>query len=67
MSGLGRNGSNPKKRGRTCLPVSPPVSVRRLTGGDVLYIETSLLPGSHDMTLTGQLGDVMQESVRACA
>ncbi|MGZ8394404.1 MAG: endopeptidase La [Nitrospira sp.] len=35
------------------------------TGGDVLYIETSLLPGSHDMTLTGQLGDVMQESARA--
>ncbi|MBA2485757.1 MAG: endopeptidase La [Nitrospira sp.] len=35
------------------------------TGGDVLYIETSLLPGNHDMTLTGQLGDVMQESARA--
>jgi len=35
------------------------------TGGDVLYIETSLLPGSHDLTLTGQLGDVMQESARA--
>jgi ATP-dependent Lon protease len=35
------------------------------TGGDVLYVETSLLPGSHDLTLTGQLGDVMQESARA--
>ncbi len=35
------------------------------TGGDVLYIETSLLPGSHELTLTGQLGDVMQESARA--
>lgn len=34
-------------------------------GGDVLYIETSLLPGSHELTLTGQLGDVMQESARA--
>ncbi len=34
-------------------------------GGDVLYIETTLLPGSHDLTLTGQLGDVMQESARA--
>ena len=32
------------------------------TGGDVLYIETTLLPGSHELTLTGQLGDVMQES-----
>ena len=35
------------------------------TGGDVLYVETTLLPGSHDLTLTGQLGDVMQESARA--
>jgi ATP-dependent Lon protease len=35
------------------------------TGGDVLYIETTLLPGSHDLTITGQLGDVMQESARA--
>jgi ATP-dependent Lon protease len=31
----------------------------------VLYIETTLLPGSHELTLTGQLGDVMQESARA--
>jgi len=35
------------------------------TGGDVLYIETTLLPGSHELTLTGQLGEVMQESARA--
>jgi ATP-dependent Lon protease len=35
------------------------------TGGDVLYVETSLLPGNHDLTLTGQLGEVMQESARA--
>ena len=35
------------------------------TGGDVLYVETSLLPGSNDLTLTGQLGEVMQESARA--
>jgi ATP-dependent Lon protease len=34
-------------------------------GGDVLYIETTLLPGSHELTITGQLGDVMQESARA--
>ena len=31
----------------------------------MLYVETSLLPGSHELTLTGQLGDVMQESARA--
>src|SRR5207253_6553189 len=35
------------------------------SGGDVLYIETTLLPGGNDLTLTGQLGEVMQESARA--
>ncbi len=35
------------------------------SGGDVLYIETTLLPGSHELTITGQLGEVMQESARA--
>lgn len=34
-------------------------------GGDVLYVETSLLPGGRGLTLTGQLGDVMQESAQA--
>ncbi|MFN7992028.1 MAG: endopeptidase La [Bryobacteraceae bacterium] len=33
-------------------------------GGDVLYIEASLLPESKGLTLTGQLGEVMQESAR---
>ncbi|HVK10623.1 MAG TPA: endopeptidase La [Gemmataceae bacterium] len=31
-------------------------------GGDVLYIEASLLPKSRGLKLTGQLGDVMKES-----
>jgi ATP-dependent Lon protease len=36
------------------------------TGGDVLFIEASLLPGGHgNLILTGQLGNVMQESARA--
>jgi endopeptidase La len=36
------------------------------TGGDVLYIEASLLPGGNQgIILTGQLGNVMQESARA--
>jgi ATP-dependent Lon protease len=35
-------------------------------GGDVLYVEAVLLPGgSGHLTLTGQLGNVMQESARA--
>jgi endopeptidase La len=36
------------------------------TGGDVLYIEATLLPGGNqNIILTGQLGNVMQESARA--
>lgn len=34
-------------------------------GGDVLEIETSTIPGKGDLTLTGQLGDVMRESAHA--
>jgi ATP-dependent Lon protease len=34
-------------------------------GGDVLYIESALLPGGKGLTITGQLGNVMQESARA--
>jgi ATP-dependent Lon protease len=34
-------------------------------GGDVLYIEATLLPHGRGLTLTGQLGDVMQESAKA--
>ena len=33
-------------------------------GGDVLEIEVSLLPGKGGLTLTGQLGEVMQESAQ---
>lgn len=35
------------------------------TGGEILYIEASLLPGSEELRLTGQLGDVMRESAKA--
>ena len=34
-------------------------------GGDMLEIETSILPGKGSVTLTGQLGEVMQESAQA--
>ncbi len=34
-------------------------------GGEVLYVEASLIGGKGEMILTGQLGDVMQESARA--
>ena len=34
------------------------------TGGDVLFIEASVMEGKPGLTLTGQLGDVMKESAQ---
>ena len=34
-------------------------------GGEVLYVEASLINGKGEMILTGQLGEIMQESARA--
>ncbi|MBL4904365.1 MAG: endopeptidase La [Desulfocapsa sp.] len=34
-------------------------------GGEILTIEVNIMPGKGKMTLTGQLGDVMKESVQA--
>jgi ATP-dependent Lon protease len=35
------------------------------TGGEVLYVEATLLPGGKDLTITGHIGEVMQESAKA--
>lgn len=34
------------------------------TGGDILFVEASRMPGKKELTLTGSLGGVMQESAR---
>ncbi len=34
-------------------------------GGDILFIETSKMPGKGRLEITGQLGDVMKESAKA--
>ncbi len=34
-------------------------------GGDILFIEATQMPGSNQLILTGQLGDIMKESARA--
>jgi ATP-dependent Lon protease len=34
-------------------------------GGDVLFVEATAYPGRGNLTITGQLGDVMQESAQA--
>ncbi|MBW2022698.1 MAG: endopeptidase La [Deltaproteobacteria bacterium] len=35
------------------------------TGGDILFIEATKMPGNKSLVLTGQLGDVMKESAQA--
>ena len=34
-------------------------------GGDILFVEASVMPGKGALVVTGQLGEVMRESVRA--
>ena len=34
-------------------------------GGDIMFVEASLMPGKGELVLTGHLGDVMKESARA--
>jgi len=35
------------------------------TGGDIIFVEATKMPGKKGFTLTGQLGDVMKESAQA--
>ncbi|HEY4744978.1 MAG TPA: endopeptidase La [Desulfuromonadaceae bacterium] len=35
------------------------------TGGDILFVEATSMPGKPELILTGSLGDVMKESARA--
>lgn len=35
------------------------------TGGDILFVEVTAMPGKAELILTGSLGDVMKESARA--
>jgi ATP-dependent Lon protease len=50
---------------RTSLPgVAIGVGVNAV-GGDIMFIETTLMPGRGNVTITGQLGDVMRESAQA--
>jgi ATP-dependent Lon protease len=36
-----------------------------MTGGDILFLEATRMPGKKEFVVTGQLGDVMKESARA--
>ena len=35
------------------------------SGGDILFVEATMMPGEKSLVLTGQLGDVMKESAQA--
>jgi ATP-dependent Lon protease len=50
---------------RTCMPGVATGLAWTPAGGDVLFIEALAMPGGKNLTLTGQLGDVMQESAKA--
>jgi ATP-dependent Lon protease len=60
---LGRPRFTPESAERTSVPgVATGLAVTG-TGGDVLFIEATAMDGDAGLTLTGQLGDVMKESV----
>ena len=60
---LGRPRFTPESAERTSVPgVATGLAVTG-TGGDVLFIEATAMDGDPGLTLTGQLGDVMKESV----
>ncbi|MDF1501128.1 MAG: endopeptidase La [Anaerolineales bacterium] len=50
---------------RTSIPGVATGLAYTATGGDVLFIEASSMPGSMKFNLTGSLGQVMQESAQA--
>ncbi len=61
---LGRQKFFQESAVRTAVPgVSTGLAVTG-AGGDVLFIEATSMPGSQELLLTGQLGDVMKESAR---
>ncbi|MEZ5980196.1 MAG: endopeptidase La, partial [Planctomycetota bacterium] len=62
---LGPRKFEDERRMRTAVPGVATGLAWTPFGGDVLFIETTLMPGKGELILTGQLGDVMKESARA--
>ncbi|MDH4164749.1 MAG: endopeptidase La, partial [Nitrospirota bacterium] len=60
---------NPRFFAETSVMIDRPGVVTGLAwtpvGGDILFVEASIMPGNKQLTLTGQLGDVMKESAQA--
>jgi ATP-dependent Lon protease len=62
---LGRRRVFAEQRRRTKVPGVATGLAWTPTGGDVLFIEATAMPGSSKLTITGQLGEVMKESAQA--
>jgi ATP-dependent Lon protease len=55
----------PELASRTSVPGVATGMAYTPVGGDILFIEASRMPGKGNITLTGQIGDVMKESATA--
>jgi ATP-dependent Lon protease len=64
-SGLGARRYSGEARRRTADPGVATGLAYTAAGGDVLFIEAQAYPGKGRLTITGQLGEVMQESAQA--
>jgi ATP-dependent Lon protease len=62
---LGRQKYFSESRRRTRVPGVSTGLAWTPTGGDVLFIEATAMPGTGRLVITGQLGDVMKESAQA--
>jgi len=62
---LGAETVFPEEARRTSIPGVATGLAWTAAGGDVLFVEAIKMPGRRTITLTGQLGQVMQESAKA--
>jgi ATP-dependent Lon protease len=62
---LGRPRYEADARRRTAQPGVATGLAWTPVGGDVLFVEATAMPGKGELTITGQLGDVMRESAQA--
>ncbi|WP_428493325.1 endopeptidase La [Rhodopila sp.] len=62
---LGAGRFDPEVADRVAMPGIATGLAWTPVGGDILFIESTRMPGSGKLILTGQLGDVMKESAQA--
>jgi ATP-dependent Lon protease len=62
---LGPRRFEPELAARTSVPGVATGMAYTPVGGEILFIEASRVPGKGNITLTGQIGDVMKESATA--